>query len=65
MSNWKADFEVKFRLEYTHFNGKKEVKYNSVIVEAENEENAVKMITYQYENSEFLKIDGVKKIWIY
>ena len=65
MNNWKTDFEVKFHLEFTHANGKKEAKYNSLIVEAENEEKAVEMVTYQYENSEFLIIDGVKKIWNY
>ena len=65
MNNWKTDFEVKFHLEFTHVNGKKEAKYNSLIVEAENEEKAVEMVTYQYENSEFLIIDGVKKIWHY
>ena len=65
MNNWKTDFEVKFHLEFTHVNGKKETKYNSLIVEAENEEKAVEMVTYQYENSEFLIIDGVKKIWNY
>ena len=56
MNNWKTDFEVKFHLEFTHVNGKKEAKYNSLIVEAENEEKAVEMVTYQYENSEFLII---------
>ena len=65
MNNWKTDFEVKFHLEFIHVNGKKEAKYNSLIVEAENEEKAVEMVTYQYENSEFLIIDGVKKIWNY
>ena len=65
MSNWKTDFEVKFHLEFTHVNGKKEAKYNSLIVEAENEEKALEMVAYQYENSEFLIIDGVKKIWNY
>ncbi len=65
MNNWKTDFEVKFHFEFTHVNGKKEAKYNSLIVEAENEEKAVEMVTYQYENSEFLIIDGVKKIWNY
>ena len=65
MNNWKSDFEVKFHLEFTHVIGKKEAKYNSLIVEAENEEKAVEMVTYQYENSEFLIIDGVKKIWNY
>ena len=65
MSNWKTDFEVKFRLEFKHFNGKKETKYNSLIVEAENEDMAVEMIIHQYENSQFLIIDGVKKIWNY
>ena len=46
MNNWKTDFEVKFHLEFTHVNGKKEAKYNSLIVEAENEEKAVEMVTY-------------------
>ena len=65
MNNWKTDFEVKFHLEFTHVNGKKEAKYNSLIVEAENEEKALEMVTYQYGNSEFLIIDEVKKIWNY
>ena len=65
MSNWKSDFEVNFRLEFIHLSGEKETKHKSLIVEAENEDKAIEMIVYQYENSQFLKIDGVKKIWKY
>mgnify|MGYP001256449494 FL=1 len=65
MSNWKTDFEVKFCLEFKHLNGEKETKYNSLMVEDENEDMAVEMIIHQYENSQFLIIDGVKKIWNY
>ena len=31
MSNWKTDFEVKFRLEFIHENGRKEIKNNTCI----------------------------------
>ena len=65
MSNWKTDFEVKFSLEFKHFNGRKEIKNNTLIVEAENENEAIEMIINQYDNSVFLKIDEVKKIWSY
>ncbi len=65
MSNWKTDFEVKFSLEFKHFNGRKEIKNNTLIVEAENEDEAIEMIINQYDNSVFLKIDEVKKIWSY
>ena len=65
MSNWKTDFEVKFRLEFLHENGRKEIKNNTLIVEAESENEAIKMIINQYDNSLFLKVDGVKKIWNY
>ena len=65
MSNWKTDYEVKFHHEFIHFNGKKERKKFSLIVEAENENKAIEMVTYQYENSQFLKIDEVKQIWKY
>ena len=65
MSNWKTDFEVKFRLEFKHRNGRKEIKNNTLIVEAENEEQAIEMVINQYENSVFLKIDKVRKIWSY
>ena len=65
MSNWKTDFEVKFRLEFKHFNGRKEIKNNILIVEAENEDQAIEMIINQYENSDFLKVDEVRKIWTY
>ena len=65
MSNWKTDFEVKFKLEFKHFNGRKEIKNNTLIVEAENEDQAIEMITNQYDNSVFLKIDEVRKIWSY
>lgn len=65
MSNWKTDFEVEFHLQFVHFNGKKEQKNFSLIVEAENEKKAIEMVTYQYENSHFLKIDEVKQIWKY
>ena len=65
MSNWKIDFEVKFKLEFKHVNGRKEVKNNTLIVEAESEDEAIEMIKNQYDNSVFLKIDEVKKIWSY
>ena len=65
MSNWKTDFEVKFSLEFKHFNGRKEIKNNTLIVEAENEDQAIKMVKNEYDNSVFLKVDGVKKIWNY
>tara|TARA_A100001015_G_scaffold53346_1_gene58454 strand:+ start:604 stop:801 length:198 start_codon:yes stop_codon:yes gene_type:complete len=65
MSNWKTDFEVKFRLEFKHEDGRKEIKNNSLIVEAENEDKAIEMVINEYDNSVFLKVDGVKKIWNY
>ena len=65
MSNWKTDFEVKFRLEFIHENGRKEIQNNILIVEAENEDQAIKMVKNEYDNSVFLKVDGVKKIWNY
>jgi hypothetical protein len=65
MNNWKSDFEVKFQLEFFHNNGRKEVKHNTLIVEAEDEENAKEIVLYQYENSQFLKINEIKKIWNY
>ena len=65
MSNWKTDFEVKFRLEFIHEDGRKEIKNNCLIVEAENEDQAIEMVINEYDNSVFLKVDGVKKIWNY
>ena len=65
MSNWKIDFQVKFRLEFKHENGRKEIQNNTLIVEAENENQAIKMVKNEYDNSVFLKVDGVKKIWNY
>ena len=65
MSNWKTDFEVKFRLEFNHFDGRKEIKSNTLIVEAENEDQAIEIVINQYDNSVFLKVDEVKKIWSY
>ena len=65
MSNWKTDFEVKFRLEFKHFDGRKEIKNNILIVEAENEDQAIEMVINQYDNSDFLKVDKVRKIWTY
>ena len=65
MSNWKIDFEVKFRLEFKHENGRKEIQNNTLIVEAENEDQAIEMIINEYDNSVFLIVDEVKKIWNY
>ena len=65
MSNWRTDFEVKFRLEFIHENGRKEIKNNTLIVEAENEDQAIEMVINEYDNSVFLKVDEVKKIWNY
>ena len=44
MNNWKTDFKVKFHLEYHHKDGTKEKDYNSLIVHAEDEDAAKKMI---------------------
>ena len=65
MNNWKTDFKVKFHLEYLHSDGTKEMEYNSLIVHAEDEDAAKKMILNQYEGSKFLKIDEVVKLWKY
>jgi len=65
MTNWKSDFEVKFCLEFIHGDGKKEIINKSLIVEAENKEKAIEIIFHQYENSKFLKINEVIKIWKY
>ena len=65
MSNWKTDFEVKFRLEFIHENGRKEIKNNTLIVEADNEDQAIEMVINEFDNSVFLKVDEVKKIWNY
>ena len=65
MNNWKTDFKVKFHLEYQHKDGAKEMDYNSLIVHAEDEEAAKIMILNQYEDSKFLKIDKVEKLWKY
>ena len=35
------------------------------VVEAENEDQAIEMVINEYDNSVFLKVDGVKKIWNY
>ena len=56
MSNWKTDFEVKFKLEFKHLNGRKEIKNNTLIVEAKSEDEAIEMIINQYDNSVFRKI---------
>ena len=58
-------FKVKFHLEYHHKDGTKEEDYNSLIVHAEDEDAAKKMILNQYEDSKFLKIDKVEKLWKY
>jgi len=65
MSNWKTDFEVKFHLYFEYHNGRQEKKYNSLIIEAESKEKAKEMVFHQYENSSFLVIDEVKKLWKY
>ena len=65
MSNWKIDFEVKFHLYFSHHNGREEKNYNSIIVEAETKEQAKEIVSYQYDNSSFLVIDEVIKLWKY
>ena len=65
MSNWKTDFEVKFHLQFKHTNGSIEQKHSSLIVEADTEDKAKEIIIHQYENSSFLIIDSIKKLWEY
>ena len=65
MTNWKTDFEVNFCLEFIHGDSKNEFINKSLIVEAENKEKAIEIIFHQYENSKFLKINEVIKIWKY
>ena len=52
-------------LYFHHHNGREEKKYNSLIVEAESEEKAKELVFFQYDNSNFLVIDEVKKLWKY
>ena len=65
MTNWETYLEVKLWLEFIHGDGKKEFINKSLIVEAENKEKAIEIIFHQYENSKFLKINEVIKIWKY
>ena len=46
MNNWKTDFKVKFHLEYHHKDGTKEMDYNSLIVHAEDEDTAKKIMNF-------------------
>ena len=43
----------------------KKLKKKTLIVEAENEDQAIEMVINEYDNSVFLKVDEVKKIWNY
>ena len=63
-SNWTNDTLDGVFVSF-HNNGRKEVKHNTLIVEAEDEESAKEIVLYQYENSQFLKINEIKKIWNY
>ena len=65
MNNWKSDFKVKFHLEYLHKDGTREKDHNSLVVHAEDEDAAKKMILNQYEGSKFLIFDEVVKLWKY
>ena len=65
MSHWKSDFEVRYYLEFKHSNGRVEKLYDSQIIHAEDEKTACELLMNDKENSQFLKIYYVKRIWKY
>ena len=50
MSNWKIDYRVKYHITFTHIDGRIDVKYDSLLIEAATPDDVERIIIYQFEN---------------
>ena len=64
MKNWKTEYKVDFHI-IAHTNGKKEIEYNSLIIEGISPDNAEQLIKAQFSNVAGFQIDKIIKVWEY
>ena len=64
MKNWETEYKVDFHI-ITITDGKKEIEYNSLIIEGTSPENAEQRINAQFANVAGFRIDKITKIWEY
>ena len=58
MKNWKTEYKIDFHIVALN-NGKKEIKYNSLIIEEASPDNAEQLIEAQYANVAGFRIDKI------
>ena len=64
MKNWKTEYKIDFQIVALR-NGKKEIKYNSLIIEEASPDNVEQLIKAQYANVAGFRIDKITKLWDY
>ena len=64
MKNWKTEYKVDFHI-IALTNGKKEIEYNSLIIEGISPDNAEQLIKAQFSNVAGFQIDKIIKVWEY
>ena len=64
MKNWETEYKVDFHI-IALTDGKKEIEYNSLIIEGTSPENAEQRITTQFANVAGFRIDKITKICEY
>ena len=64
MKNWETEYKVDFHI-VALINGKKEIEYNSLIIEGTSTENVEQLIKAQFANIAGFTIDKITKIWEY
>ena len=64
MNNWKTEYKVDFHI-VGLTNGKKEIEYNSLIIEGASTDSVEQLIKAQFANVAGFRIDKITKIWEY
>ena len=64
MKNWETEYKVDFHI-IALTNGKKEIEYNSLIIEGNSPDNAKQLIKAQFSNVAGFQIDKIIKVWEY
>ena len=64
MKTWKTEYKVDFHI-VALTNRKKEIEYNSLIIEGASPDNVEQLVKAQFANVAGFRIDKITKIWEY
>ena len=63
-NNWKTEFQINYQILKIE-KGQKVIEHNKFIMEANNYNEAKKIICFKFKNVLGFKVDQIKKLWSY